>query len=386
MTASLESASVNSCVKSGTYRWTVLAAALCLACGHSDGFANSNPSVGPFNTGADLRITLNADQDYWPMWTEDGHGVLYAYIDGSPGVQHRCLGIIPAGGGTRTWELCDNRATQSDSTNSFLAYALGADGRLLYAESVSLAGVQSSAPAEVTLWLADSAAPFQRRALLKLPTFAGTTPVAWLADIMWTGPTTFIALAEDFSILGHCQYCGPVDSIFDGEAVIRGTITDAGATLQAVPGTSGATSYSFAENGTSIIFTIRDDRQLYKVPAAGGTATPVGIVTSNGGDQLLGVSCKASMCVVAVDPVTLSAVTASGINFPSFNSGATELRGVSLATGLAQVLVTTTALVATPQIAPVTGDVIAQVGGAFGHLQSFSSPASDLHLYQGLVP
>jgi hypothetical protein len=367
-------------------RWAVLPAVLLIACSHADPFDNTQSTVGAFNSGPDVRLTLNANQDYWPSWTEDGQGILYSYIESVTIPQHRCLGLLPAAGGTRSWQLCDDRAVQTDSTNSFIAYALGSDGRLLYAEAVAKGGVQSTAPAEITLWLADSAAPFQRRALLTLPTFAQGTPIAWLADINWTGPASFIALAQDFTVLGHCLNCGPVDSIFYGQAVVRGTVTAAGATLQVVPGTNGATSYSLAENGASIAFILRDDAHLYRVPAAGGTATSVALVSPNGGVELLGVSCKAATCIVAVDPVTLSAVTANGVTFGHSNIGATELRAVSLTSGQVQVTRTTTALVATPQISPTTGDVVVQLGGAFGHLQSFTTSGSDLHLFQGLVP
>ena len=372
-------------MKTAKPRWALVAAALVVGCNHSDAFVSPPTPVGPFNTGPDVRLTFNSDQDYWPTWTEDGRGILYSYVDAAPGAQHRCLGLLPAGGGSRSWELCDNRATQTDSVNSFIAYALGPDGRLLYVEAVARAGVQSTTPAETALWLADSATPFQRRMLLTLPTVAGTVPVSWIADINWTGPTTFIALAQDFSILGQCK-CGLLDSIYNGEAVVRGTITESGATLQAVPGTGGATSYSLAESGASIVFTLRDDRRLFKVPATGGAATSVGVISPNGAAELLGVSCKGSTCVVAADPLTLSAVTPGGLTFPAIAPGATELRAISLTTGIVQVLLTSTALFATPRISPVTGDVVAQVGGAFGHLQTFSSAASDLHLYRGLVP
>lgn len=362
----------------------LLGCALILACNHSDGLSNGDSIVGPYNTGADLRLTLNGNQDYWPTWTEDGAGILYSYIEPAAGPQHRCVGLIPAAGGTRTWSLCDDRATQVDSVNSFTAFALGTDGRLLYVEALSRSGAQSTSPSVMKLWLADSAAPFVRRALLSLPTFAGTSPVSWLADISWTGPASFIALGQDFSILAHCLNCGPVDSIFYGSAVVRGSIGTGSTVLQAVAGTEGATSYSFAENGASIVFTKRDDRRLYKVAAAGGTAAAVGVVTPNGGAQLLGVSCKGSTCVVAVDIVTLSSAT-TGITFPS-SSGGAELRALSLTTGLSQLLRGFGGLVATPRISPITGDVVAQVGGAFGRLQSNTSSASDLHLYLGLMP
>lgn len=375
-------------LKSAGHRWAFLATTLLLACGHGEAFVDTPGLLGAFNTGSDIRLTLNPDQDYWPTWTEDGQGILYSYVDVAS-IAHRCIGLLPAAGGTRIWQLCDNRATETDSVTSFQAYALGADGRLLYAEATAPAGAQSTAPSETTLWLTDSTAPFQRQALLTLPMFAGSTRVAWLADIAWTGPATFIALAQDLSLLGHCHFCGPIDSIFYGQAVVRGTITATGATLTVVPGTLGATGYSFAENGASIVYTLRDDRQLYKVAAAGGTATVVGVVTPNGIAQLLGVSCRASNCVVAVDAVTLTSAPANGpIIFPSINVGAFELRAMSLTTGIAQVLRTGAAatVFATPQVSPVTGDVVAQVGGAFGHLQTFTSSGSDLHLYQGLLP
>lgn len=366
--------------------FVVMASVAMLGCGHTPGFDAQESSVGPFNGGADLRLTLNANQDYWPAWTEDGAGILYSYVDNVPGPQHRCLGLIPAAGGTRSWSLCDNRSTQTDSVNSFTAYALGNDGRLLYVEAVSRTGAQSTSPGATKLWLADSAAPFTRRALLSLPTFASGIPVSWLADIQWTGPTSFIALAQDFSILGHCLNCGPVDSIFYGQAVVRGTIGDGTTTLQAVAGTEGATGFSFAESGASIVFIKRDDRRLYKVAAAGGTATVAGIVTPNGAAQLLGVSCRASTCVVAASSVTLSAVTATGVTFPGVGAGPNELRAVSLVTGVSQVVRGTPTIVATPRISPVTGDVVAQLGGLFGHLQSSTNAGSDLHLYLGLVP
>jgi len=42
--------------------------------------------------------------------------------------------------------------------------------------------------------------------------------------------------------------------------------------------------------------------------------------------------------------------------------------------------------VVTPRISPTSGDVVAQVGGVWGHLQTVSSAASNLHLYHGLIP
>ena len=240
-------------------RWTGLAVVLVLlGCGHSDAFTPVLPTVGPFSTGDDVRLTFNGDQDYWPTWTGDGRGILYAFVNpaapGIPAGRHRCLGILPAAGGTRIWQWCDDRATEADSTTSFTAYALGTDGRLLYVEAVAPAN-SASFPRQVTLWLADTAAPLNRTALLTVP--AALAGVTWLADLAWTGPNSFIALGQVFASFPHCSTCFSSDSLFADSSqigglraasgiVVIGTITGGQATLQAVSGTEGAAGYSLA--------------------------------------------------------------------------------------------------------------------------------------------
>jgi hypothetical protein len=72
--------------------------------------------------------------------------------------------------------------------------------------------------------------------------------------------------------------------------------------------------------------------------------------------------------------------------FGVLNPGANVLRAVSLTTGFSQVIRSGSSLFATPIISPVSGDVIAQVGGLFGYLQTSTTSGSDLHLYQGILP
>jgi hypothetical protein len=291
-------------------------------------------------------------------------------------------------GGTIIWQLCDNRFTQLDTTSSYTAYALGADGRLLYVEAAAPANA-SLTPAHITLWLADTASPARRTALLTLPLFLDGNRVGWLSDIAWTGPNTFIGLAQDFSVAGEPLGCPFTrDSVFaEGGAVVAGTIGPGGATIAMITGTLGATGYSLAQDGASIVFTLRDDLRLFKVPRPGGTATPVATVTTTTGNRLLGVSCRESVCVVAVNPVTLNVLPLVPGSCPGLRTGPRELRRVSLADGTTQVILTAGAIIATPQVSPLSGDVVAQVGGSAGHLQTFRSPGGgDLHLYPGLVP
>ena len=180
---------------------------LLVGCDHRESFlAPSTPTSGPFTSGTDVLLTYNRDQNYWPVLTEDGTGVLYAFVDATQSApaeySHRCMGLLPIAGGTRTWQWCDNRAELSDSLSSFPAYALGSDGRLLYVESTAIR-ILSFIPGETKLWLADTTHPFRRRALLTLPVLVGDSAVSWLADLQWTGPATFVGLAQHFLPAAH---------------------------------------------------------------------------------------------------------------------------------------------------------------------------------------
>jgi hypothetical protein len=358
---------------------------LILACTHSEAFPTAGYQAGPGSTGPDVLLTYSADQNYWPILTEDGSGVLYAFIDPAASriPSHRCIGLLPVAGGTRFWQWCDNRGTQRDSSNSFAAYALGADGRLLYVESVVPNGFPFQTQ-QVALWLADSASPFRRRSLATLPVVVGDSTINWIADLSWTGPNTFLGLGQRY-LPAPRDSTVFVDSVFRAEVLVRGTINDQGAALVAVPGTAGATGYSLAEGGASIVFTQIDDVNLMKVPTTGGVPTVVGPATPRTGVQLLGVSCRGTTCVVALGPARLRPLTGTR---QLAGSGPFELRSVSLVTGAATTLLSRSQVLSSPLLL-ASGDVVAQVGAGNGRFGSIGAPAGSfqtLHLYKALVP
>lgn len=363
-------------------RGLLLAAIVYLSVGcHSEPFTPTVYALGPNGIGADTRLTWNPEQNYWPVWTDDGGGILYAFVQpGAP--QHRCLGMLPANGGTDVWQLCDNRAGQEDSANSFPGYALSVRGQLLYVEANTARGYFPTP----TLWLADTARPFVRTSLATLPIAFGPLTITWLTELTWIDSTSFLALGQHFGEFSHCALCGTPDTTFDDAgAVLAGTISGGHATLQVVTGTLGATDYSLAENGGSIVFTLRDDNTLHRVPVTGGTPTQIEGVAP-GGSQLVGVSCKGSMCLVAVDPLHLSEAFGSGTQYPSIGADPRTIVSIDLEAANAQTLYTATSdIISTPRVSPVSGDVAVQLGGVWGHLQTFGSSTSDLHLLRGLV-
>ncbi|HEY4319876.1 MAG TPA: hypothetical protein VGM77_01755 [Gemmatimonadales bacterium] len=384
--------------------WTALCV-LAGSCGHTEPFDQpARVTNGPFSAGPDVRLTFNADQNEWPTWTEDGQGILYAFVDpASP--THRCAGLLPVAGGTRLWQLCDNRAARHDSANVYTAYALGRGG-LLVAEAIS--GVKNLALPVSTLWLADTATPYVRRTLLTLPQAVGGTVVNWLSDIAWTGPTTFIGLGQQVNTEPHCvtallpvsgqiaTQCNSTDTLWaaSGGVVVRGTILGEQATLDVVGGTLGAISYSLAENGASIVFTRGTD--LYIVPAGGGTPLLVPTASASARKFSLGVACKGELCIVARDSIAVepprSAFFLNGYTIPL---GTMELHQISLTSGADRILVSNAdhIIYATPKVSPVSDAVVVQLGGGWGHVQTFATRAlpvlwdkdgiSALHLYSG---
>ncbi|HEY4320003.1 MAG TPA: hypothetical protein VGM77_02405 [Gemmatimonadales bacterium] len=357
-------------------RSALVALALCLVAGcHTDAFDAPPQDIGPISSGADVQLTFNPQQDYWPTWTEDGAGILYAYVDAAH-VGQRCVGLLPAAGGTQQWNLCDTRFVHHDSSSSFAGYALGSDGRLLYTEAVSHTGSGNLSPVSTVLWLADSAAPFARTALLSLPFHLNDTAYSVLTDIAWTGPTTFVALAQDFSL--NSELTPPCNFVEDttfrtAGLVVTGTIVNGQAVMQAVPGTGGAAGYSLAEGGASVVFTLANDLRLLKVPLSGGAPVGVASIPGGSGALLLGVSCKGVLCVVATDPVTGPCV--------NYGGGSKQLVVASITTGVTQILLSQSAPLVVPKVSPVSADVVVQVGGSLGHLQTFLNPTDgNVHL------
>jgi hypothetical protein len=341
------------------------------ACGHSEPFTTqSQTQTLPYASQEPVRLTYNPGDNYWPSWTEDGRGIIYYYSVSNPDsyADDRCIGLLRPSGGTRIWQMCDERREHADSADSFAGAAIGSDGRLIYLEistrrgSGGLSGVNQP-PQTTVLWLADTTFPFQRRPLLQLGTQVSGTFVNWLRDTQWIGPTSFIALAQFDSIRPYPR-SALVDSIFIGVGVVRGEIGSSGATLSIVPGTESASSYSLAENGTSLIIW-RSGLALERVPLGGGTPSTIATIPTATGRKITGLTCQGSICLVST---TMSAPPA--IRFWR----------VSLATGVA--IDIAVGVDSFPRISPTSTDVVGRnvtstvVGSRLG----------SLFLYRGLLP
>ncbi|HEY4321531.1 MAG TPA: hypothetical protein VGM77_10175 [Gemmatimonadales bacterium] len=377
--------------------WIAISISIAVVACHSEPYDTPpEAALGPRTTGDEIQLTYSDEQDYWPAWTEDGQGILYAFVDPSH-PRHRCIGMLPAAGGTRRWQLCDNRGIRNDTLSSYGAFALDTAGRLLVAEATSPTGRYDPVP-RVTLWVADTADPYHRQQLLVLPVTVGTMPVTWLAELQWTGPTTFLALGQQ--VATETEEGIPTDTSFSsGGIVVEGTIADGHATLRPIAGTDSATGYSLAEGGSVIAFSRRHDLRVATVPRSGGVATPAPIIRSGPDSAALvlqeidGLSCVATSCIVAIDRFiafgtyvssnapgcSLSAplCTDFGARWPGVHS----LHRISLTTGGDDVLTTDGRTISTPLLSPVNGDLVVQLDGLWGHLQSRQSVSADGNIW-----
>lgn len=86
---------------------------------------------------------------------------------------------------------------------------------------------------------------------------------------------------------------------------------------------------------------------------------------------------------MALGPITLWQATGT---YGSIGSGAFELRSASLSSGQSTTLLSRSGTVLASPLITRSGDIVAQLGRMVGHLQTFNSSQSDLHLYTALVP
>ncbi|HEX3928231.1 MAG TPA: hypothetical protein VHW65_09535 [Gemmatimonadales bacterium] len=350
-----------------------------VACGHSEPFTGTAAEThGPSSAGTPVQFTFNPAADYAPALTQDGRGILYAYAQPGRGDDDRCVGMLPAAGGTQLWSMCDNEIGQQDSTNGFSAYAAGDDGRLLYFEATSPAGLFGT-PVTRTLWLADTATPFVRRALARFPVTVGSTSIEWLTDVEWTGPTSFVAIGSVLEARFVCKACVAADTFFAGANVIAGAITSTGVGLVAVPGTENASVYAIAEQGASVIFATNGSLNIQRVALAGGAATTIAALTS--GDAVTGLSCLGTTCVATTDVVP----SLTDIAKNAANEGTLWL--VDLAGHTARLLSQPAdgAGWFAPRLTGSAGDVILQVRGSPSLLSMDNLSGGDLYLFKGIA-
>lgn len=246
----------------------VVAGLLLAGCDHTYPLASPEQPRGPLTTGSPRQVTFNPGSDLRPSWLGDGSGFLYSRerLDRADG--DRCLGLMPAAGGSLVREICDRTPAAADSLTAFESAALAADGRLAYVRASSPLVPASIAPVTLELRLGTLADP--GGAIVRTLPYATASGrihqgIDWL---QWLSPSAVVYLAQRVEYPRACSSCPP-DTVRTGIEVV--TLDPTTATPLPVPGTDSATSVAGASG--LVYYTLPGDSVVWNRAPPSGAVT-----------------------------------------------------------------------------------------------------------------
>ena len=247
-----------------------------LACDHTAPFAGgSGYGVGPFSPGSPVRLTFNSGVDRGPVWLPDGSGFLYTQEQMDRQDRDQCLAVMPQAGGTVTRTICATSDPLGDSLNALESPSVAADGRMAYVCSSMYAFAGRHTPDYAALVLATYQAPLNTTVLEPLSYFGPSAKAVDLVrDIVWTGPSSMIYVAEQVAYGCANPGCTVFDTSAAGIEIQRLDYSTSPPTLSVVPNTSSATSLA-AGKADTVYFTVAGSGQVHRRALSTGADTVV---------------------------------------------------------------------------------------------------------------
>lgn len=242
-----------------------------LACGHSDPFGTPpTTNTGPFQPGDPARLTLSPLQDLTPSWLPDGSGILYTFEALRSQQRDRCLGLLPARGGTRVDEICARSAGSLDSLDAFTGPAVSEGGRLAYVFAQSRPNTVN--PDHSALRVSTLSAPGTYQDILPFPTNIAGLKVDGVSHIRWLSETRLVFLALSISYPRPAPQAPP-DTVPSGIAVCLIDLANAPGQPVLLAGTESATSVDVGPDPETLLFTRAGDGNVFHYDVASGTAS-----------------------------------------------------------------------------------------------------------------
>jgi hypothetical protein len=246
-------------------RRLLLCAAVALAaCSHEEPF--ETPATGsstPFLPGTPTRLTYNVGGDYRPAWTADGSSFLYAWQYYQLPNVDRCLGQIPATGGSSTRTICNPDPASADSADLFDSPSPSPDGNLLFVRSSGIPGAVS--PLSSGIYLGPLSDPLTATQVITLPSaIPGGGAQATISTARWLSPTRIMYVAQSI-IYSREASKAPLDTLVTGLRIIEMDLTGGQAAMAAVPYTDGATSLALSASQDTLYFTLLNDSRVYRL-------------------------------------------------------------------------------------------------------------------------
>jgi hypothetical protein len=224
------------------------------------------PPSGPFNTDSPRQLTFSPGPDLSPAWLPDGSGIIYQFehldqIDGD-----RCLGILPAAGGTLRQEICNNTVAGDDSTDAYGDAAVSRAGQIFFSRASDAWRLHNLAPAVEDIAVAPLAAPGMAQPVRTLPyTVAGGRTHYAVAQTRWLGDSAVVYVAQNVFYIRGVGY----DTVRAGIELARMDLKNAPGVVTALAGTDSASSVALGA-GDTIYYTVAGDSRVFRRTFAGG--------------------------------------------------------------------------------------------------------------------
>jgi hypothetical protein len=217
-------------------------------------------------------LTFNIGSDLAPAWLPDESGFLYSYERTDVPTADRCLGILPADGGTRTLSFCQLALSHDDSTDAYLSPVAGPSGSLAYVSTNARRG-QLSAPSNAIV-IGTLAAPGITQRVRSLPYLAPSgRSHDGASHLTWLDATTLAYVGNLVTYRSQCTGCAP-DTVTTGLDVMRLDLSGPTPVMTLVPGTDYASSVEAAGAG-AVYYTLGGDSRVLRQDLLTGTVTVV---------------------------------------------------------------------------------------------------------------
>jgi hypothetical protein len=285
---------------------------LALACGHAEPYGVPPQGTDqPLSPGSPTRLTYNPLLDSEIAWSADGSALLYTATRADEPNLSRCIELLPPGGGRSVRSICPTPAI-GDSTVALESGAMSDSGRLAYLRSAKSPLNNGWIRRELVSVSPDGTL----RVIAATPFADPIQPYGGASQLRWLDESRFVYLAEDYQV-AFCLLCVPHDSA-TSRFIVTVDLKTEPATLNQVPGTSGATSVA-ALGTDSILFTVRGDGHVYRqVLSTGAVAAAWDFGT---GHTVLWAQRAGNRLTALVDGVAwmvdLGAATSASISDPS---------------------------------------------------------------------
>lgn len=238
-------------------------------CGHGEAFQAPDPwASGPLVPGAVARLTFSAGRDQSPAWRGDGSGILYTWEDLATPLRGWCLGVMPAGGGSRTQSRCGVQVP--DTVEAWDRAAESAEGRLAFVRAKSQRNAY--APYSWALAVGAITSPAAAESILPIPmTPPSGPPIRAIGQLRWLDDANLVILGQSLFIGQPCRGCA-VDTIATGRMLYT-MLATGGATPVPLPGTEYVSSVAVV-GPDEILFTRGGDGHVYHLRLSSGAVTP----------------------------------------------------------------------------------------------------------------